>query len=91
MLEYLDEFHLEKELGVSEQFQKVLEEYVELEESFYTNCNNSHRAQEALDLILSTLNLLKKMERDDLITISEEVEMHKDKLNFYLESGKYKK
>ncbi|MGL5126165.1 MAG: hypothetical protein ACRC6U_09340 [Fusobacteriaceae bacterium] len=89
MLEYLKDYHLEPNLGIRGQLSKVMEEFEEVKEAFGENRNNSHRAQEILDLILSSVNLLRKMERDDLILISEEVEMHKNKLNFYLEEGKY--
>ncbi|MGL5904792.1 MAG: hypothetical protein ACRCZO_19060 [Cetobacterium sp.] len=91
ILNHLNDYYLEPNQSINEKFNKVKEEFYEVKDCFENNYNNSDTAQEMLDLILTSVNLLKKMEREDLITISEEVEIHKDKLEYYLKSGKYSK
>lgn len=91
VLNYLNDYYLEPNQSINEKFNKVKEEFYEAKDCFENNYNNSDTAQEILDLILTSVNLLKKMEREDLITISEEVEIHKDKLEYYLGSGKYRR
>ncbi|MGL5716763.1 MAG: hypothetical protein ACRCX2_27355 [Paraclostridium sp.] len=90
-MQHLDEFYLEPNQSINEKFNKVKEEFCEVKDCFENNYNNSDTAQELLDLILSSINLLKKMEREDLIAISEELKLHKEKLEYYLKSGKYSK
>lgn len=89
--EYMDEYYLEPEQTVKKKFLKVYEEFNETLEAFQEGNNNSHRAEEILDLILSSVNLLKKMQEEELIDVGTETFKHSVKLNGYLESGKYKK
>lgn len=90
-LEYMDEYYLEPNQTIKEKFLKVYEEFNETLESFRQGNNNSHKAEEVLDLILSSINLLKKMQEEELIDIPTELFRHQIKLNSYLESGKYSK
>ena len=91
MLEYMEYYYLEPGQSYSGKFMKVVEEFEELKESVETCQTHSATAQEALDLILTTMNLLKKMEDEELIDIGTETFKHSIKLNKYLETGKYEK
>ncbi|MGL4976650.1 MAG: hypothetical protein ACRC5G_01380 [Cetobacterium sp.] len=57
-LEYMDEYYLEPNQTIKEKFLKVYEEFNETLESFRQGNNNSHKAEEVLDLILSSINLV---------------------------------
>ncbi|MGL5426391.1 MAG: hypothetical protein ACRDAS_00550 [Cetobacterium sp.] len=91
MFKYMDEYYLEPNQSVKQKFLKVYEEFDETLEIFQEGNCNSDRAQEVLDLILSSVNLLRKMQHEDLIDIGTETFKHSLKLNKYLETGKYKK
>ncbi|MGL5715487.1 MAG: hypothetical protein ACRCX2_20880 [Paraclostridium sp.] len=87
----MNDYYLEPDQSIIEKLLKVYEEFEEVVDSFKVENNNSDKAQEILDLILSSLNLLKKMEREELIDVQTELFKHQLKLNRYLENGKYKK
>lgn len=89
--EYLENYYLEPGESYSTKFLKIVEEYGELKESVEEGKTHSHTAQEVLDLMLTCVNFLKRMEKDEFITIGTEVYKHSVKLNKYLETGKYKK
>lgn len=91
MLKYMDDYYLEPNQSYSGKFMKVVEEYGELKESVENCGTHSATAQEILDLILSSINLLKKMNDEELIDIGTETFKHSVKLNQYLETGKYTK
>lgn len=90
--EYMSEYYLEPNQTLGAKFQKVEEEFLEVKEEFLDLVDNkSDLAQELLDLILSSKNMLKKLEDSGYIDIGTETFKHSLKLNKYLESGKYKK
>ncbi|MGL5189817.1 MAG: hypothetical protein ACRC7S_09240 [Cetobacterium sp.] len=90
--EYMSEYYLEPTQTLGAKFQKVEEEFLEVRDEFLKLDNNySELAQEILDLILASKNLLKKLENNNHIDIGTEVFKHSLKLNKYLDSGKYKK
>ncbi|MGL6023788.1 MAG: hypothetical protein ACRC0F_04155 [Cetobacterium sp.] len=89
MYRYMELFHFEHEASLQHQFNKIKEEYLEVHKSFFNNESNHELAQELLDLILATKNLLLKMERDDLINLSYETDVHLEKVNYYVKSNKY--
>lgn len=92
MFKYMEDYYLEPQQSIPDKMVKVKEEFREVKESYEdNNCDNSHLAQEALDLILSTTNLLRKMQDEGLIDIGTETFKHSVKLNQYLETGKYTK
>ncbi|MGL5712753.1 MAG: MazG nucleotide pyrophosphohydrolase domain-containing protein [Paraclostridium sp.] len=88
--EYMSEYYLEPNQDVLDKFLKVREEFLEVSEEIYKE-TKSELAQEILDLILASKNLLKKLEREGKVDIGTETFKHSLKLNKYLESGKYKK
>ena len=73
--------------------EKVTEEFKEVDKSHFEILTGkgtaSELAQELLDLIHSSVNMLKKMDKDELITCETEIFKHSIKLIHYLESGKY--
>lgn len=91
MLKYMVDYYLEPNQTVKQKLLKVYEEFLETLEAFQEGKDNSDRAQEILDLILSSINLLKKMENEELIDIGDEISKHLVKLDEYLKIGKYKK
>lgn len=88
--EYMSEYYLEPNQDVLDKFLKVREEFLEVSEEIYKE-TKSELAQEILDLILASKNLLKKLEQEGKVDIGTETFKHSLKLNKYLESGKYKK
>lgn len=92
MFKYMDNYYLESNQSIVEKFFKVKEEYEEVFEEFAMNNNSkSDLAQELLDLILASKNMLRKMQDEELINIGTETFNHRVKLNTYLETGKYRK
>lgn len=95
MFKYMEDYYLEPKQSYSNKYKKVVEEFNELKESVESYGPGASTAQEitqeALDLILSTTNLLRKMQDEGLIDIGTETFKHSVKLNQYLETGKYKK
>ncbi|MGL5854197.1 MAG: hypothetical protein ACRCYA_03060 [Cetobacterium sp.] len=89
--EYMDEYYLEPEQSILGKIEKIHEEYGEVKESIEEKKSNSHTAQEVLDLILVSVNFLKKLEAEEMIDIPTELFKHQVKLNRYLDTGKYKK
>ena len=89
--EYMDEYYLEPQQSIVGKKEKIDEEYNEVVMSFESNNNTSDLAQEVLDLILVSINFLKKLENEEMIDIPSELFKHQIKLNCYLETGKYKK
>ncbi|MGL5243872.1 MAG: hypothetical protein ACRC7R_01670 [Sarcina sp.] len=88
--DYMSEYYLEPNQDVLDKFLKVREEFLEVSEEIYKE-TKSELAQEILDLILASKNLLKKLEQEGKVDIGTETFKHSLKLNKYLESGKYKK
>lgn len=88
--EYMSEYYLEPNQDVLDKFLKVREEFLEVSDEVYKE-TKSELAQEILDLILASKNLLKKLEQEGKVDIGTETFKHSLKLNKYLESGKYKK
>ena len=92
MFKYMEDYYLETQQSIPDKMVKVKEEFREVKESYEDDdCDNSHLAQELLDLILVSKNMLRKMQDEGLIDIGTETFKHSVKLNQYLETGKYKK
>lgn len=91
--EYMDEYYLEPDQGLVGKMEKIDEEYKEVKKALESGGaeTTSDLAQEILDLILVSLNFLKKLESEEMIDIPTELFKHQVKLNGYLETGKYKK
>lgn len=93
-LEYLNDFYFEPTQTVCEKVGKLEEESKEVieahEKSLKGKKSNSDVAQEVLDTIHAGINLLKKMNEEELVTIETEIFKHSVKLGEYLDSGKYK-
>lgn len=89
--EYMAEYYLEPQQSIVGKKEKIDEEYNEVKAAFESNNNTSELAQEVLDLILVSVNFLKKLEAEEMIDIPSELFKHQVKLNQYLETGKYKK
>lgn len=90
--DYMSEYYLEPNQSLGQKFQKVEEEFLEVKEEFLELIDNkSDLAQELLDLILSSKNMLKKLEDSGYIDIGTETFRHSLKLNKYLEDKKYRK
>lgn len=91
--EYMDEYYLEPNQGLAAKIEKIHEEYGEVKEALENGGaeTTSELAQEVLDLILVSVNFLKKLEAEEMIDIPSELFKHQVKLNGYLETGKYKK
>lgn len=91
--EYMDEYYLEPNQGLVGKVEKIHEEYGEVKEALENLGaeTTSELAQEVLDLILVSVNFLKKLEAEEMIDIPTELFKHQVKLNGYLETGKYKK
>ncbi|MGL5713615.1 MAG: hypothetical protein ACRCX2_11400 [Paraclostridium sp.] len=90
LYDYMSEYYLEPNQDVLDKFLKVREEFLEVSEEIYKE-TKSELAQEILDLILASKNLLKKLEQEGKVDIGTETFKHSLKLNKYLESGKYEK
>ena len=91
--EYMDEYYLEPDQGLVAKIEKIHEEYGEVKEALENGGaeTTSELAQEVLDLILVSVNFLKKLEAEEMIDIPSELFKHQVKLNGYLETKKYKK
>ncbi|MGL5778834.1 hypothetical protein [Cetobacterium sp.] len=93
-LEYLNDFYFEPQQILLEKMDKVTEEFKEVDKSYFNMLigknTASELAQELLDLIHSSINMLKKMDSEELITYDTEIFKHSIKLIQYLENGKYK-
>lgn len=92
-LEYINDFYFEPNQSLLEKMDKVTEEFKEVDKSHFEMLTGkgtaSELAQELLDLIHSSINMLKKMDKEELITYDTEMFKHSIKLIQYLESGKY--
>lgn len=91
MFKYMEDYYLEPQQSTVEKMDKIDEEYLELRKAYFTKESFSEIGQETLDLILSSINFLKKLEEEELIDIPTELFKHQLKLNRYLETGKYTK
>lgn len=91
MFKYMKNYFFESQESVQDKLNKIDEEYLELRKAWVTKETSSETAQEVLDLILTCKNFLKKLEAEDLIDIPSELFKHQNKLNRYLETGKYTK
>lgn len=93
-LEYINDFYFEPNQSLLEKMDKVIEEFKEVDKSHFEMLTGkgtaSELAQELLDLIHSSINMLKKMDQEELITYDTEIFKHSIKLIQYLENKKYK-
>ncbi|MGL5745421.1 MAG: MazG nucleotide pyrophosphohydrolase domain-containing protein [Cetobacterium sp.] len=88
---YFNNFYLEPNQSLIKKENKFLEEVEEAATCILENSNKSELAQELLDVMLTAFNLLKKLEKEDYIDLKTELKDHKNKLDGYVEQGKYKK
>lgn len=92
--EYMNDFYFEPDQSLLEKMNKVSEEFKEVDKSHFEMLTGkgtaSELAQELLDLIHSSINMLKKMDKEELITYDTEIFKHSIKLIQYLENKKYK-
>lgn len=92
-LEYMDGFFFEPAQSIKEKIEKISEEFKEVLEAYQNSVSgidtSSDLAQEALDLILVSVNLLKKLEKEERISLGTEFFKHSLKLGRYESEKKY--
>lgn len=90
---YMDKLYINPRESLQTKLCKMDEEATEAIEAYIDYKNgvktSSEVADEVLDTILTCINMLKKMQDEELIDLNEVTNNHKKKLNDYIKTKKY--